>query len=394
MISHHDDQPVDEPKRLLVDHVAHAPHSVPAIKAFPDRLWVVCCVNNPARYHSRYRMYRAFEKHMHESGVELITIEAAFGDREFEVTKRHNLRHIQLRTSHEVWHKENLLNLAINRLPAAAKYIAFWDADFTVFRPDWAQETLQQLQHFQVVQLFSHVAYMGPRGEVMRTRLGFVESWMRGHEIRTTRGSARMELFWYNGRGVERPTDVRGFGCDPDKCPPAGGYPGPYPYPFAGGPGVDMGAPGGGWAFRREALDALGGLIDYCILGSADWFMAAGLFNFLHLVIPTGYNRNFARQLLAWQSLAERHIRRNVGCVPGTALHHWHGDFRRRHYNERESIIVGHQFDPVRDLKRDAQGLWQLEDDGTPRFIRLRDDLRAYFNSRNEDSIDAGASAP
>jgi hypothetical protein len=36
----------------------------------------------------------------------------------------------------------------------------------------------------------------------------------------------------------------------------------------------------------------------------------------------------------------------------------------------------------ARDIKRDWQGLWQLTD----RKIRLRDELRAYFRSRDEDS--------
>jgi hypothetical protein len=38
------------------------------------------------------------------------------------------------------------------------------------------------------------------------------------------------------------------------------------------------------------------------------------------------------------------------------------------------------------DIKRDTQGLWQLQDDGTERFISLRDGLRKYARLRNEDS--------
>jgi flagellar basal body-associated protein FliL len=36
------------------------------------------------------------------------------------------------------------------------------------------------------------------------------------------------------------------------------------------------------------------------------------------------------------------------------------------------------------DLKRDCQGLFQLEDNK----IELRDAIRRYFRQRNEDSID------
>jgi hypothetical protein len=45
----------------------------------------------------------------------------------------------------------------------------------------------------------------------------------------------------------------------------------------AKGAGWTVGATGGAWAFRRPAFDAVGGLLDTCILGSADWHMAFGL---------------------------------------------------------------------------------------------------------------------
>jgi hypothetical protein len=41
-------------------------------------------------------------------------------------------------------------------------------------------------------------------------------------------------------------------------------------------------------------------------------------------------------------------------------------------------------------MKRDTQGLYRLHDDGSERFVKLRDDLRSYFAGRNEDSIEGG----
>ena len=38
-----------------------------------------------------------------------------------------------------------------------------------------------------------------------------------------------------------------------------------------------VGATGGAWAFRRSALEAVGGLLDICILGHGDWSIAFGL---------------------------------------------------------------------------------------------------------------------
>jgi hypothetical protein len=88
-----------------------------------------------------------------------------------------------------------------------------------------------------------------------------------------------------------------------------------------------------------------------------------------------------------WQDRAKA-LRQDLGYVPGTIVHHWHGKKAQRHYWTRKKVLVESQFDPTTDVSRDSQGIWQLHDDGTDRFIKLRDGLRRYFRSRNEDSID------
>ena len=41
-------------------HAAHAPYSVVGMKPFPDKLYVITPINNPERYLSRWRLFRAF----------------------------------------------------------------------------------------------------------------------------------------------------------------------------------------------------------------------------------------------------------------------------------------------------------------------------------------------
>ncbi len=50
-----------------------------------------------------------------------------------------------------------------------------------------------------------------------------------------------------------------------------------YDYDSGKGRLRGVGATGGALAFRREAFDAVGGLLDKCILGHGDWFMTFGL---------------------------------------------------------------------------------------------------------------------
>ena len=346
-------------------HPAHAPHSVPAIKPIDETLYVITCISNPSRYHSRYRLYRTFEKHMLDSGVKLYTIECAFGDRPFEVTNNVNhpynpVKYIQTRTKDELWLKENLMNVAVQHLPLEAKYIAFIDADFTFARSDWAQETIQQLQHYQVVQMFSTVGYMNHTHEMIRHRLGYLQT--------------------YQNYLAGKNNAFAGANIPPIPS---------YPYPDGRrGSWIDVGAPGAAWAYRREALNHLGGLIDFSILGSGDYFMAAGLIGLIDKVVPKNYSPGFKARLKHWADLAERNIRRNVGIVQGTVLHGWHGRMTERGYGSREKILVNNQYDPNTDLKRDSQGIWQLEDYNNLRFIHMRDQIRNYFRMRNEDNIE------
>jgi hypothetical protein len=62
-------------------------------------------------------------------------------------------------------------------------------------------------------------------------------------------------------------------------------------------------------------------------------------------------------------------------------MHYYHGAKVNRRYFDRWGILVRNNFDPLLDLKKDWQGLWQLTD----RNHKLRDDLRAYFATRDED---------
>jgi hypothetical protein len=144
--------------------------------------------------------------------------------------------------------------------------------------------------------------------------------------------------------------------------------------------------PGYAWAIRREAYVALGGLMDFCILGSADRHMALALIGKAALSLHRGCSLAYQKRVLAWEARAERIVRRNVNYVPGLLTHWWHGKKRDRGYVERWQVLAKHDFDPDLDLRRDwsQHGLLELTD----RSPALRDDLRRYLRSRNEDSID------
>lgn len=301
-------------------------------------LHVVTAIFNPFRYESHYANYRRFAKHMEESGVILTTVEMAFGERPFVVTEADNPRHIQVRGNSVLWLKENLLNLGVQRLPHDWAYAAWIDADVTFQREGWAEETVHALQHHPIVQPWSDVHDLGPQ---MQT-IGHHKSFGRQHAHRALQG-----------------TLPEGYGA--------------------------YGHPGYAWAITRQAWDHVGGLLDTCIVGSADYHMAWALLGHVdktYALNPVSGMDGYAKRLVRWQESAVTHLRRDLGYVEGSIRHHFHGPKANRRYNERWEILTKNAFDPDLDIKKNAYGVFEL----TGRNIGLRDDLRAYFLARNDDA--------
>lgn len=332
--------------------IDHPSQARPGVHVLPDRLHVATMLENPQRWRSRYWNYWMFERECEAAGAILYTAEIAFGERHFEVTRPDDPRHLQLRTTSEIWHKENALNLLMQRLPADAKYVAWIDADVKFTRADWAQETLQLLQHYDVVQMFSHAQDVGPEYEPLRTTPGFLYKWVEERP---------------------KPHDAN-FGASRQ----AYGY-------YSVGSGKFW-HPGFAWAAKRSALDRVGMLIDWAILGSGDWHMAAALVGQVNRSLCSGYSPAYIRKCRDWQEQAEKHIRRNVGYLPGLVNHFFHGAKRNRAYDQRWRLLAQAGYDPQLDLKRDWQGLYQL----TERSMMLRDGIRQYGRMRNEDSTETG----
>jgi hypothetical protein len=259
--------------------------------------------------------------------------------------------HIQLRTKSQIWHKENLLNIGMSRLPHDWKYVAWIDCDVLFARPDWVEETIHQLQHFHVVQMFSHMQDLDPQfGLAPQFYNALPTSWAYCYANGIPNKSKKNHDY---GLNTEDET------------------------------GKHYWHPGFAWAARREAIDHLGGLLDHLIVGGADYLMAIGLTGVSNLPSWTHYGAS-GRMIQEWKARADKHIQGNVGYVPGLLLHNWHGRKAQRQYTSRWDIVKDNNYDPDKDLKRDWQGLWQLTD----RNPKLRDDIRNYMRSRNEDCID------
>ncbi|CAF3153676.1 unnamed protein product, partial [Rotaria sp. Silwood2] len=263
-----------------------------------SQLGVITVVFNPVRYEIRYKLYFEFKEHMARSGINLTTVECIFPkatkfglpEQKFEVTRSDNPHDIQIIAPSVMWIKENLINIAAQRLPKHVRYIAWIDADVKFECSDWPHLTIRALQQYPIVQLFKVGFFNGPDGEkdVLRTDYSF------GYSICHHKPIARHHPDWYAH-------------------------------------------PGYAWAMHRNAFDAIGGLLDFCIVGPGDLHFAYALLGRIHETYPCSLGKDYQQSAEEWgnrlATIAGHGA--NVGYVNTDLFHRWHGSRESRGYNSR-----------------------------------------------------------
>lgn len=304
-------------------------------------LYVITPIFNPFGFQSRYRLYHNFAKHMAQSGAKLFTIELAFGDKPFLVTGPDDPMNMQLRTNEVLWHKERLINLALQRLlhlVPDARFIGWIDADVTFVNPDWVAQSVHKLTHLEVIQPFSSAINLNGNEDYMWNCPSSFRSYIEG----------------------------RGYHQDP---------PLPVSYTYKGHPGL-------AWCATRAALDRMGGLYDRCVAGSADTIMSNALKGDWNVYLPGAPSKAMMDSMARWANHAQSIVRGRIGFIQGAVLHHWHGASEQRGYEKRWDILSFHKFDPGTDLRTDENGTYRWAGNKP----RLEDDIRLSLGSRNEDA--------
>jgi hypothetical protein len=306
-----------------------------------SNVYGLTAIFNPFNFHSRNTLFPKFEKHMRESGVHLFTVEAAFGDQQFQFTQADNPMHLQVRTDQVFFHKERMLNLGFKQLKHVqpdCRNVGWFDADVTFLDPDWAAKAAHALRMYRVIQ---------PFGEAINLNAGDEYQW-------NCPSSMRAYL------------DKRGY----HQRPPL-----PVIQTFKGHPGL-------AWMMRRETLDAMGGLYDRCV-SSADTIMSNAWKGDVFAFVPCMPSEGMRRYMLDWQRKSDAAVQGHVGFIHGALAHHWHGNPNQRGYEKRWSIAAFHEFDPAVDLVDDASNGMLRWAGNKP---QLEQDIKMSLSHRNEDA--------
>jgi len=303
--------------------------------------YVVTAISNPLLWKSRIDAYREFEKHMIDSGVNLYTVECVYGERPFQCAGTPGVVHIGVRAETLAWNKENLLNIGISRLPLDAKYIGTFDADIKFRKKTWVSDTLNALQLYDVIQPWSNCYDLGPNDEHINHHVSFVRQYFHGHPV--VPGGPN---FWAHSGGK-------------------------HDYPHSGY----------AWAWRRSALDKIGGLFELGGMGSGDHHMALSLVDKAEYSVPKGATDNYLQSLYTWRDRAVKFANFNIGYIQGTIEHFFHGRKHDRKYVDRWDMFLKHNFDPHVDLHKNTCGVIEF----ASHKPELKREFDLYLRSRNED---------
>jgi len=324
---------------IEIDHINYKKndikHAIANNAPLEEKLHVIAVISNPALFARRYILFKEFVKRMLEDEsehVELYLVELAYGSKQkFHVTDAKNKRHLQLRVKTPIWHKENMINLAVKYLlPNTYKTVAWIDADIEFDSSSWALDTLKILNGCKdVVQLFSHAVDMSKDESNLNIFNSFGYSFAKGKPYTKT--------------------------------------------------GKDFWHPGFAWAMTRRAYEKVGGLYDKGVLGSGDSIMALGIIGRTEVIQNALYHPDYNASMDAFEKKASL---LRLGYTPGVIRHYYHGSKKNRNYTERWKILMEHKFSPKQHLTYDLVGVLVP----TTAFSELfQADVLKYFSERLED---------
>lgn len=286
----------------------------------------------------RKELYTNFKNYIDKFGVNLVTIEGVIGEiGEFKVTDKHNNFDIQVRGDHLVWIKENLLNIAVSRLPETWRYFVWIDSDLEFLEEDWPYVILESFQKHDIIQPFKHIITLGPdNNQILSHRFSFLYSYVE-----------------------KLPVDPK------------------YNNIFHSQQGFAFG-------FSRKAYYSIDKIFDYSIVGDGDTIVAFSLINKVDNILLKGYHPNYLKKIFDYQKKVQNIAKFSLlGYSDLGMKHFFHGYYEDREYITRKSILINHKYDPENDIYYNSDGLLQIKEHKTAMIL----DIKKHFAVRSEDKI-------
>lgn len=279
-----------------------------------ENFYVVCPIYSVNQYNN-YRIYKLhtnFKHYCETLGVKFIQLEYAFPYQDFIITEAGKEPFdIQIPGRNIFYLRENLVNVAEQKMPQDYEYISWIDAHVHFDNPYIFQESIVQLGKVNVVAPHTIVRNKDPQNRTVYSKeYAFVYQ-------ATYHNSTPVYETHYNH------------------------------YPFYG------------LAFMttKEIFKKINGLPDTCVAGICDMFMSLALTDG-HAKIPRTKAAKYDQSIIDWTKYAAQQIEGKYAYIKSTITHLDHM-FPFRTYSawgRSLKLLEDRNFDPYTDLKKDKNG--------------------------------------
>ena len=310
-----------------------------------NELHIIAVIYNPCNYKRRYDLYWEFKDYMESCGVILHTTELTY-DGNFKVTKSDNPLHLQLIGKNPLWHKENMINLTIEKLPQSCKYVGWIDADVWFDSPNWVERSIEALQNHSIIQPYQEVYSYGPDGDFARKCLSL--SYVYQKLPNTLQGRLKRKELLLEDK-INRIND-------------------------------NFTSSGFAWIARRDFLNHVGNLPNRIVTNCGDVVLGDILYDFDINKLHEPYT-----DLILKYRKKVREFPMLPGYLENTILYHgYHGEYKDRRYQYQLESLSHFNVDVMKHVSETEQGVYYLNDDCPQGF---KDNILNHFSGRNEDNF-------
>jgi hypothetical protein len=119
-----------------------------------NKINIIIIIYNPCLFINKYlRIKKNIENLLLKRNIELFIVESCYKDQEFIFTNKNNKNYLQIKMDIPLFHTDNMLNLAINKLlPNDWKTFTYIDADTDFLEDNWESKIVLN-QKYDIIQL-------------------------------------------------------------------------------------------------------------------------------------------------------------------------------------------------------------------------------------------------
>jgi hypothetical protein len=298
-------------------------------------LYIIVPYFNFIKYKSGVENLELFIKNSKKySNAKVVLIEGVYNkDSELNDYSGEIFKHIKVNVENVMWIKENLINIAISKLPDDWEYVGWIDRDIEFENDNWVNECIEKLKSCDLLQPWRECIFLDKYGKPKQED-------------------------YFNSKNIKKKIL--------SQC---------YIYSESIKNDEYFEHPGQAWCCNRKFYNKIGKLCDKAIVGGGD--------SLIMVAIKKLYNACDYSYISKYLKKYSDDLEDTKICYLDQAIyHHYHGSLENRSYKNRYNILHRFRYNPDIHLTYNEDGVLKFTETG----MVFEHQIKNYFFNRKEDS--------